>query len=218
MGPQAGLPLPAEIVGDTAGGRENTVALWRYAGEVTAFAEYYFASLMRREEVGTLFTPTLEPRELHRSRQKKEVGDRVVATLHPESLEETAWPPAIETRRLLQYLLCEQLRCFRLPPDGIERTLTLQVTPIPKRDDSEAMLEVRADTPSIEGCGIKPLLEALATDPLIQQAVFRLGLPMRACSHSGTVKPVTMRVAVRRGRFLLRSVQEADDCSVRFHA
>ena len=206
LGPQAGLPFPREFAGAMGVGEENAVALWRYAGEVTAFAEQYFANLSRRNTVANGLQPAFAIRELRPSRSKKDSGDSVLGPLGLEGLP--ALPAALDTRRLFHYLLCEQLRSFRFPAERLDRTLVLQLTPIPKASGRIAGLEVRADMPSLDGVGLLPLLEALATDSLLQQAVFRLGLPARAAALSERGKSQTVQVAVRGGHLRLISVRE----------
>ena len=206
LGPQAGLPFPKEVAEQLGVGEENAVVLWRYTGEVTAFAEQYFANIYRRVNAANSLQPVFAIRELRPSRSKKDVGDVALGPLRFE--EAPAWPASLDTRRLLHYLLCEHLRSFRLPAERLDRTLVLQLTPIPKAEGQIAGLEARADMPSIDGVGLLPLLEALATDPLLQQAVFRIGLPGPSAISSGRGQPQIARVAVRSGRLRLLSIRE----------
>ena len=205
LGPQAGLPFPKEVAERFGVGEENAVALWRYAGEVTAFAEQYFANIYRRVNAANALQPVFAVRELRLSRSKKDIGDVVLGPLRFD--EAPTWPASLDTRRLFRYLLCEHLRSFRLPAERLDRMLVLQLTPVPKQSGQIGGLEARADMPSIDGVGLIPLLEALAIDPLMQQAVFRLGLPGRAAVISGRGQPQIARIAVRRGRLRLLSVR-----------
>jgi hypothetical protein len=80
LGPQAGLPLPQESVPEVRSDQNNAVSLWRYAAEVTAFAETYLAVLFRRTDAASLFSPHNAVRELPRVRQRKERGDHAEAS------------------------------------------------------------------------------------------------------------------------------------------
>jgi hypothetical protein len=121
----------------------------------------------------------------------------------------------IETGRLLTYLQCEHLRSFRLSAGGIGRTLVLQLTSLVKSEKDVAALEVRANMPSMDDRALLPLLEALATDTLLQETVFRIGFPTRAGLRTGTSRPLLATVAVRQGRFQLQSLREAEQVAPR---
>lgn len=211
LGPQAGLPPPVEIVAERVGeDATNTVALWQYAGEVTAFAELYCATLLRREETVAPFAPADLPRELRQARSGKGTDGLLRAPVTGEEAA-TNLPAALDTRRLLRYLLCEHLRQFRSAATVDGPMFQLRLTPVPQgAGGASAFLEAQTETPVVGGIGIEPLLEALATDPLLQQAVFRLGLPTRAAGRTQPARSVTVEVEIQRGRFRLAGVQAGE--------
>jgi len=194
LGPQSGLPYPGS--GNSKAG-ENAVALWRYAGEVTAFAEYYFANVLRPHQSFSTLTPAFVPHELSRTRSTK-ADDNPLS--FPVTAEAEQNPPR-EMRRLLHYALCETLRGFRLPKTDtpIVFPVTLMLRPAEKAGEP-LRLTVQTETTTLAGVSLRPLLSALATEPLVQQAMLAYQETLPVGQRMLGSLPLHLEIRLRGGR------------------
>ena len=205
IGAQAGLPLAAKKEGMKGVGEENAVALWRSAGEVTAFAEYYFARLLRRDDPYSKLIPTFVPCELSQSRSKKDDDTPLSVPLPTERTH----PPLPETRRLLRYVLCETLRGFRLPQtkDTTVLPVTLMLRPS-ERAGEPLHLTVQTEAPAIGGVSLRPLLTALAAEPLVQQTMLAHHETLSKGQRMTGSLPLRLELRIRNGRFRLQGMAQ----------
>jgi hypothetical protein len=200
LGPQSGLPYLGS--GSSKSG-ENAVALWRYAGEVTAFAEYYFANLFSQKTPFSSLTPAFVPHELPKARSRK--GDDTPLSF-PVTVE-AAYEPLREMRRLLHYALCETLRGFRLPKQGETTVLPVTLLLRPSERAGEPLrLTVQTETSAIGGVSLRLLLESLGTEPLVQQAMLAYQEALPAGKRRMGSLPLHLEIRLRGGRLGLEGM------------
>ena len=207
MGPRAGLPLPEDARESAGKTPENTVALWRYATEVTAFAEYYFANRMQKATALTPSLPNLASQELRRTRTLQAAGS--VLALVPRARADALLAPG-DSMLQLRYALSERLRSFCFP-SRIEREeflLTLRCNGGPK-PETPYRLSVETMRPAIAGVSLQPLLEALVEDRLVQQVMAQWASRWRDPARQ--ISGVQMKVEIARGHCRLRELEAGTD-------
>jgi len=157
--------------------------------------------VLRPNQPFSTLPPPFVPSELPKARRGK--GDDPPLSF-PVTQERTHEPPR-EMRRLLHYALCETLRGFRLPKQGETTVLPVTLLLRPSERAGEPLrLTVQTASLTVAGVSLRPLLEALGTEPLVQQAMLGYQETLPAGQRSLGSLPLQLEIRARGGRFGLQ--------------
>gem|GEM_PF-3996326 len=110
---------------------------------------------------------------------------------------------------------------FRVPREGSHRTLVLRGFRLPKTEETALLpvtltlrpsdrageplrLVVQTQSPAIEGVSLRPPLQALATEPLIQEAKQSYGRRQSVQQQTLGSHPLQLELRLRGGRLTLQ--------------